>query len=127
MREAYPATFRLVGVSKRLDALARSAATEAVLLDKAEAPQREAARLVADAERRRAADEKTRTTNKGRVSAMSERDTETERQARIDAMIAEFQAARQRRLVKRGIALWKRAEATQLAMAHAPPPPEKIH
>ena len=65
MREAYPATYRLVGVSKSLDAMARSAATEAVLLDKAEAPQREAARLVAETERRRAADEKTRTTNKG--------------------------------------------------------------
>ena len=59
---------------------------------------------------------------------MSERDTEAERQARVDTMIAEFQSARQRRLVKRGIALWQRAEAAQLAMAHAPKPlPEKIH
>ena len=51
-----------------------------------------------------------------------------ERQARINAMIEEFQAARQRRLVKIGIALWKRAEAAHLAMASSPPPPpEKIH
>ena len=65
MREEYPATFRLVGVSKRLDALARSAEMEAVRLDKAEAPKREAERIVADAERRKAAEETTRATNKG--------------------------------------------------------------
>jgi hypothetical protein len=64
MRDEYPATFRLVGVSKRLDGLARSAETEAVRLDKAEAPRREAERVVADAERRKTADEKTRATNK---------------------------------------------------------------
>ena len=65
-REAYPATFRLTGIFRRLDALATTAAAEAVVLDKAEAPQRESARLSAEAERRKAADEQTRTTNKGR-------------------------------------------------------------
>jgi hypothetical protein len=51
-----------------------------------------------------------------------------ERQARIDAMIEEFRAAQQRRLVKRGIALWNRAEAAQRAMECVePPPPEKVH
>ena len=50
------------------------------------------------------------------------------RQARIDALIELFRAAQQRRLVKRGIALWKRAEATQQAMKYVePPPPEKVH
>ena len=33
------------------------------------------------------------------------------RQARIDALIAEFRAAQQRRQVKAGIALWNRTEA----------------
>ena len=51
-----------------------------------------------------------------------------ERQARIDAMIEEFRAAQQRRLVKRGIALWNRAEAAQRAMeCVADPPPETVH
>ena len=65
MREVYPATFRLIGVSRRLEAVARAAETEATRLDKQEAPQREAERAVAEAERRRAAEDKTRTTNKG--------------------------------------------------------------
>lgn len=51
-----------------------------------------------------------------------------ERQARIDALIEQFRAAQQRRLVKRGIALWKRAEAAQQAMTYVElPPPEKVH
>ena len=51
-----------------------------------------------------------------------------ERQARIDAMIEEFRAAQQRRLVKRGIVLWNRAEASQRAMeCVAPLPPETVH
>ena len=51
-----------------------------------------------------------------------------ERQARIDALIEEFRAAQQRRLVKRGIALWNGAEAAQQAIAWVePPPPEKVH
>ena len=51
-----------------------------------------------------------------------------QRQARIDAMIEEFRAAQQRRLVKRGIALWNRAEAEYQAMACVEPaPPDKVH
>ena len=65
MREVYPATFRLIGVSRRLEAVARAAETEATRLDKQEAPRREAERAVAEAERKRAAEDKTRTTNKG--------------------------------------------------------------
>ena len=43
-------------------------------------------------------------------------------------LIEEFRAAQQRRLVKRGIALWNRAEAAQQAMTYVePPPPEKVH
>jgi hypothetical protein len=34
-------------------------------------------------------------------------------QARLDMMIAEFRAARQRRLLKQGIALWERTEMAQ--------------
>ena len=64
MREVYPATFRLIGVSTRLEAVARAAEAEATRLDKQEAPRREAERAVAEAERRRAAEDKTRTTNK---------------------------------------------------------------
>ncbi len=64
MREVYPATFRLIGVSSRLEAVARTAETEAMHLDKQEAPRREAERAVAEAERKRAAEDKTRTTNK---------------------------------------------------------------
>jgi hypothetical protein len=65
MREAYPATYRLIGVSRHLEMLARAAESEAVRLDKQEAPRREAERAVAEAERKTAAAEKTRTTNKG--------------------------------------------------------------
>lgn len=64
MREAYPATYRLIGVSRRLEMLARAAETEAARLDKQEAPRREAERAVAEAERKTADAEKTRTTNK---------------------------------------------------------------
>ena len=65
MREVYPATYRLIGVSSQLERVARAAATEAVRLDKQEAPQREAERTVAEAERRKAADDMTRTINLG--------------------------------------------------------------
>ena len=64
IREAYPATFRLVGVSLKLQAAALAAETEAARLDKQEAPQREAERVVAEAERKRTAADKARTTNK---------------------------------------------------------------
>ena len=58
----------------------------------------------------------------------SERDNADERQARIEAMIDQFREAQQRRIVQRGIAAWKRAEATQMAMACGPRLPlEKIH
>jgi hypothetical protein len=51
-----------------------------------------------------------------------------ERQARIDAMVAEFRAAQKRRLVKRGIALWERTEADQRNLAaQAAPPPTKVN
>ena len=65
MREVYPATYRLIGVSRRLASVARSSETEATRLDAQEAPRREAERATAEADRRRAAEEKTRTTNKG--------------------------------------------------------------
>jgi hypothetical protein len=65
MREVYPATFRLIGVSRQLEAAARAAATEAARLDKEEAPRREAERAAADAQRKKAAEDKTRATNKG--------------------------------------------------------------
>ena len=50
-------------------------------------------------------------------------------QARLDGMIAEFRAARQRRLVKQGMALWTRTEAAQRELdlvTEAEPPPTKI-
>ena len=42
-----------------------------------------------------------------------ERNNIEERQARLDAMIAEFRAAQQRRLVKVGKALWGSTEEAQ--------------
>ena len=65
LREVYPATYRLVGVSKRLEALARASGIESARLDRLEAPKREAAEAMAETERKRIADEKVRTTNKG--------------------------------------------------------------
>lgn len=65
MREVYPETFRLIGVSKQLGTAARAADIEATRLDQQEAPRRLAEQAVADAERKRAAADKTRTTNKG--------------------------------------------------------------
>jgi len=50
-------------------------------------------------------------------------------QARLDRMIAEFRAARQRRLVKQHLALWER-EAAQRALASIADtelPPTKIN
>jgi hypothetical protein len=64
MREVYPATFRLIGVSKAMYAKAQADVTEATRLDKQEAPQREAERVAAETARKRAAEDKTRTTNK---------------------------------------------------------------
>ena len=42
-----------------------------------------------------------------------ERNDRDERQARLDAMIAEFRAAQQRRSVKVGKALWHKTERAQ--------------
>jgi hypothetical protein len=51
-----------------------------------------------------------------------------DRQARLDAMIEEFRAAQQRRLVKAELALWSRTEAAQQATASVKPaPPDKVH
>lgn len=49
LRYSYGPTFKLVGVSKKLEAPAQAAATEAKRLDDQEAPQRDAARLVSEA------------------------------------------------------------------------------
>jgi hypothetical protein len=64
MREVYPATFRLIGISKPLEALARAAEAEATRLDKEEAPRRQAEQTAAEAERRKAAGDRLRNTNK---------------------------------------------------------------
>ena len=57
-----------------------------------------------------------------------EQDDAEERRLRIDTMIDEFRAARQRRLLQQGIALWKRAEAAELARTCGRrTAPEKIH
>jgi hypothetical protein len=65
MREVYPATFRLIGVSRQLEAVSRAAETEAVRLDREEAPRRKAEQAADDARRKRAAEDKTRATNQG--------------------------------------------------------------
>ena len=56
-----------------------------------------------------------------------ERDDIDERQARIEAMMAEFRVAQLRRLAKQGIALWKRTEMEQHLAALATPAPTRIH
>jgi hypothetical protein len=57
-----------------------------------------------------------------------DRSPSEERQARLDAMIEEFRAAQQRRLVKRELVSSSRAEAAPQAMASvAPAPPDKVH
>jgi hypothetical protein len=61
---AYRDGFSLVITSTGLDALARKAQAASVTLDAREAPAREAARVKAEAEAKRAAEEKIRTTNK---------------------------------------------------------------
>jgi len=61
---AYRDGFSLIITSTRLEPLARKAEAAAMTLDAREAPAREAARAKADAEARRAAEEKIRTTNK---------------------------------------------------------------
>jgi hypothetical protein len=56
----------------------------------------------------------------------SELDDLAEHQARLNRMRDELRAARQRRLVKQGIALWNRTEeAYRKAIAKGEPPPPK--
>jgi hypothetical protein len=51
-----------------------------------------------------------------------------ERRIRIEALMAEFREAERRRLVERGLALWRRTEAARHAETfRRPPPPEKVH
>ena len=64
LRVAYPAAFRLVVASTRLDELARTASVSAVQLDTAEAPQRERDRQKREAEASSAAQDKAKTENK---------------------------------------------------------------
>jgi hypothetical protein len=56
-----------------------------------------------------------------------ERNDVDERQARIDGMVAEFRAARQRRRVKQGTARWKRTEEALRQAARAEAPPTKVN
>ena len=56
----------------------------------------------------------------------SQLDRTAEQQARLDRIIDEFRAARQRNFVKQGIALWDRTEeAYQKKVARVEPPPAK--
>ena len=64
IRLSYGPTFRLVGVSKGLEALAQAANLEAKRLDDQEAPQREAARLASEQDAAKAKLEKARLVNK---------------------------------------------------------------
>jgi hypothetical protein len=64
IRLSYGRTFGLVGVSKKLEALAQAANLEAKRLDDQEAPQREAARLASEHDAAKAKLEKARLVNK---------------------------------------------------------------
>lgn len=64
LKVAYPAAFRLVVASTRLDDLARIASVAALRLDTAEAPQRERDRQKKEAEASAAAQEKAKSENK---------------------------------------------------------------
>ena len=64
VRSSYGPTFKLVGVSKRLDAPAEAAILEAARLDKEEAPQREAAQVAQQEATERSTLEKARLVNK---------------------------------------------------------------
>jgi hypothetical protein len=58
----------------------------------------------------------------------SELDHLAKHQARLDRIMDEFRTARQRRLVKQGIALWNRTEeAYRQAAAQGAPPPPKLN
>jgi hypothetical protein len=57
-----------------------------------------------------------------------DRNDSEERQARLDAMIEEFRAAQQRRLVKAEMARWNRIQAAQRGLVCVPPAPrDKVH
>jgi hypothetical protein len=62
---SYRDTFRLVVTSSALENLAQKAATQSMVLDEKEAPQREIARAKKEQDDKRAAAEKARTANKG--------------------------------------------------------------
>jgi hypothetical protein len=64
VQPSYPPTFRMVLVSKGLDALAGAAIAEAVRMDEQEAPRREIERQKKQAEESRAELEKVRLVNK---------------------------------------------------------------
>ena len=52
---------------------------------------------------------------------------DAEQQARLEKMVAEFQAAQRRRLVKQGIALWNEAEVGPMTISQTPPLPTKTN
>lgn len=60
-------------------------------------------------------------------SRMAIADDVAQQQARLEKMLAEFQAAQRRRLVKQGIALWNETEAASAAVSETPPPPTKAN
>ena len=63
-RTSYASRFRMIVTSVKLDALARTATTRAVLLDEREAPQREIARQKKEADEERVSQQKARLANK---------------------------------------------------------------
>jgi hypothetical protein len=63
-RSSYGSEFRIIMTSPRLEALARTAAAQAIRLDEREAPQREMARQKKDAEDTRESQDKARVANK---------------------------------------------------------------
>ena len=64
IQSSYGPTFKLVGISKALEASARAAALEAKRLDDQEAPQREAARVASEGAEAKSSLEKARLANK---------------------------------------------------------------
>jgi hypothetical protein len=64
MRNSYGPAFRLVGVAKKLEALAEAANLEAKRLDDQEAPQRDAARIASEEEAAKTKLENSRLVNK---------------------------------------------------------------
>jgi hypothetical protein len=49
-----------------------------------------------------------------------------ERRARIEQMIEEYRVAKQRRLLRWAVRLWRKAEARQQFVA-VEPPPDRVH